>query len=630
MSGIVGIINLDGAPVDRPLLEKLTDFLAFRGPDAQSVWSDGHVGFGHTMLRTTWESENEQQPCSLDGRVWITADARVDGRDDLVRLVAGKGRDVLKGATDPQLILHAYHAWGDGCVQHLIGDFAFAIWDRDRHRLFCARDHLGAKPFFYAKVADVLLLSNTLNCLRLHPDISDRLNDLAIADFLLFGQNQELSTTSFADIQRLPPAHTLTWSAEGLRRSRYWELTEGETVQFKRKGDYVERFQQLLRAAVDDRLRTERVGVFMSGGLDSSAIAATASQLLSERHAQFDLRAHTVVYDRLIPDKERYYSGLVAARLGIPIHYLVADDYQLFERRGSAELQRPEPSCDPLAVISDDLNRQAAAHSRVVLAGWDGDEPLRFTLRAHFTGLVRARRFGRLAADVAGYLWTQREWPMVGLRLRLRRLWGDRFPRPSSGPPRWLNPAFVERLDLLERWDHVNQGYQRDLTSPRAVAYQGYRSPTTPYLLEGDDAGVTSHLVEVRNPFMDLRLLNYLLSLPALPWCFKKRLFRVAMRELLPSKVRNRPKSPLIADPTVRLLRQPGAGWINDLDATMELENYVNVVNIPRFAGTTGLSAHWWLDLGPFCLDHWLRCSMRSRRTWSGGVFLSRSISAAT
>src|SRR5205814_3811924 len=140
---IVGIINLDGAPVDRPLLERMTDFLAFRGPDAKSVWSDGHVGLGHTMLRTTWESENEQQPCSLDGRVWITADARVDGRADLVRLLAAKGRDVLKGATDPQLILHAYDAWGEGCVQHLIGDFAFAIWDRDRQRLFCARDQLG-------------------------------------------------------------------------------------------------------------------------------------------------------------------------------------------------------------------------------------------------------------------------------------------------------------------------------------------------------------------------------------------------------------------------------------------------------------------------------------------------------
>ena len=110
--------------------------------------------------------------------------------------------------------------------------------------------------------------------------------------------------TSFADIQALPPAHSLTWSASGIRLSRYWESTEGETIEFKRKGDYVDRFRELLRAAVDDRLRTDRVGVFMSGGLDSSAIAATASQLLSERHVRFDLRAHTVVYDHLIPHRD--------------------------------------------------------------------------------------------------------------------------------------------------------------------------------------------------------------------------------------------------------------------------------------------------------------------------------------
>ena len=139
MSGIVGIVNLDGTPVDRPLLEKMTDFMALRGPDARGIWLDGHIGFGHTMLRTTWESANEQQPCSLDGQVWITADARVDGRADHVQMLAAKGCDDLKNATDPELILHAYQAWGESCVEHMLGDFAFAIWDGHRRRLFCAQ-----------------------------------------------------------------------------------------------------------------------------------------------------------------------------------------------------------------------------------------------------------------------------------------------------------------------------------------------------------------------------------------------------------------------------------------------------------------------------------------------------------
>src|ERR1700756_5000969 len=126
MSGIVGIVNLDGAPVNRALLKTMTDHLAFRGPDAQSMWVDdkaGNVGFGHTMLRTTWESEHERQPFSLDGQVWITADARIDDRDNLVEKLASKGHEMTAAEPDSELILHAYHAFGEHCVDHLLGDF---------------------------------------------------------------------------------------------------------------------------------------------------------------------------------------------------------------------------------------------------------------------------------------------------------------------------------------------------------------------------------------------------------------------------------------------------------------------------------------------------------------------------
>jgi asparagine synthase (glutamine-hydrolysing) len=183
MSGIVGIVNLDQAPVDPPLLQRLTDFLAFRGPDAQETWTDRHVGLGHTALWTTFESERERQPSSLDGQVWITADARVDDRAGLIPQLESQGRTNLAEATDSELILHAYHAWGESCVEHLIGDFAFAIWDgRERH-LFCARDHLGVKPFYYAQLGDSVIFSNTLDCIRQHPAVSDKLNEAAIGDF---------------------------------------------------------------------------------------------------------------------------------------------------------------------------------------------------------------------------------------------------------------------------------------------------------------------------------------------------------------------------------------------------------------------------------------------------------------
>src|SRR5207249_147082 len=119
-----------------------------------------------------------------------------------------------------------------------------------------------------------LIFSNTLDCIRQHPAVSDKLNDLAIADFLLFDLNQDPHTTSFADIQRLPPAHRATWSADSMRMTRYWTLPIDEPVYFKRADDYTDRFKELLNTSVSDRLRTNKIAVFMSGGLDSPALAA--------------------------------------------------------------------------------------------------------------------------------------------------------------------------------------------------------------------------------------------------------------------------------------------------------------------------------------------------------------------
>src|SRR5579864_3559412 len=341
MSGIVGIVNLDGAPVSRLLVKEMTAHLAFRGPDAQSMWIEGEVGFGHTMLRTTWESEGEHQPFSLDGQVWITADARVDDRENLVEKLASKGQEVVSAAPDAELILRAYHAWGEHCVEHLLGDFAFAIWDRHLQRVFCARDNLGIRPFYYFQSGKTFVFSNTLNCVRRHPDVSSKLSDLAVADFLLFALNQDSATTTFSDIQRVAPAHSLTVSKDRCVSRRYWSMPIDEPVYYRRNSDYVDQFSELLRLAIRDRTRTPWMGVLMSGGLDSSALAATACQLSGHRPA---VAAFTYVFDYLIPDEERYYAGLVADRLGIPIHYSVRDDKVIDPEWDRRPLRTPEPA----------------------------------------------------------------------------------------------------------------------------------------------------------------------------------------------------------------------------------------------------------------------------------------------
>src|SRR5712692_8529672 len=132
--------------MERALLQSLVDFLAYRGPDSRECWTNGSIGLGHAMLRTTCESLGERQPANLDGRFWIVADARLDGRTELIGELQRSGRVVRAKAPDSELILHAYATWGTPCVEHLLGDFSFAVWDARNQHLFCARDHFGIKP----------------------------------------------------------------------------------------------------------------------------------------------------------------------------------------------------------------------------------------------------------------------------------------------------------------------------------------------------------------------------------------------------------------------------------------------------------------------------------------------------
>lgn len=330
MSGIVGILNLDGSPADPQLLERLTGSMSFRGPDRLATWNDGPVGLGHALLRTTDEAATERQPCTIDGRSWITADARIDGRDELIQKLAALGERVRTPITDPELILHSYRAFGHGFLEHLIGDFAFAIWDSLDRKMVCARDQMGVKPFYFARVQSVFVFSNTLNTIRLHPLVSDELEEVAIGDFLLCGMNYDVSRTSFAAVSQLPPAHTVTCQDQRFETRRYWSLPIPSEVHYRDKREYGERFFELLQRATLDRLRAPRVSISLSGGLDSSSVAFFAQQGLQKSQVTDPLLGMTVAYDNMIPDQERYFTRIVAEHLGIKVQFMRGEDFRLF------------------------------------------------------------------------------------------------------------------------------------------------------------------------------------------------------------------------------------------------------------------------------------------------------------
>ena len=593
----------DNAPVERALLQSLTDFLSFRGPDARNIWMDHSIGVGHALLRTTHESNDEQQPLSLEERYCIVADARLDAREELIAELQHQSRVALSAASDCELILQAYAAWGGACIDHLRGDFSFVIWNKEDRKLFCARDHFGIKPFYYASVGSLLVLSNTLNCLRRHPAISGRLNDLAIADFLLFDMVREPGATSFADIRRLPPAHSLVWEGGSITVRGYWTLPVSDPVHFRRPADCVGRFRELLDRAVADRARASHVGVLMSGGLDSPTIAASARRLLPHNGAGGGVTAYTDVFESLIPHEERHYATLVAETLKIPIEFHMSDHVGLRDCLNRQGDTWPEPIHSPTPDSGPRQLRQVAAQNRIALTGFGGDPVFSCLLSLHFSKLLKGKRFSQALSEATRYLAAEGRFSRLYIGTRWQKWFGGKSQIPNY--PGWLNPDLENHLGLKERWGAVMSAPTPN-GSARRTAYEEMIDPFWANLFERYDPGVTGLPLEVRHPFFDLQLAGFLLALPALPWCSDKELLREAARGVLPESVRLRRKSPLLADPLVALLQRPESAWVDSFEAAPELGHYVERSRVPKvFRGNDAWAA--WIHLRPLSLNFWLQ-----------------------
>ncbi|ETX02745.1 MAG: hypothetical protein ETSY1_02480 [Candidatus Entotheonella factor] len=520
-------------------------------------------------MRTTWESERERQPLSLDGQVWMTGDIRLDRRHELLDRLRAAGCHPEREAADVDLVLHAYRVWGEACLERLSGDFAFAIWDGPEQRLFCARDQFGVVPFYYAETTHGLVVSNHLNCLRLHPHVSDALNEQVIGDFLLFNMNQDLDTTTFADIRKLPPAHILVWSHGGVRVRRYWQLPQDVAyVRYKRPEMYIEQFRELFQRAVADRLRTDRAGTHLSGGMDSTSISATAYQVMTAMNAPAELRAYTIVYNRLLADEEGDYAAQVAETIGLPLEYLVAEDYIEQAPLEPPAHVYPEPLAIPNQVAEVEITRRIAQHSRVLLAGFGGD-PAFYPSRSYWSQLWQRGELLHVMQDTLSYMRAFHRLPRLGLRSLFRRQRSSEPPKIEM--PDWLNPDFIERLQLKARLQ------ERLTASPQTDRYGMASAPLWSNIFAWSDPGFSGFPVKVRFPFFDVHLVQYLLSVPPAPWFERKFLLRQAMQGVLPDAVRLRAKTPLQGFAHYNLMQQQGLQpWMVKLVTTPALSPYVN------------------------------------------------------
>lgn len=536
MSGFVGFWQPNGRPVDQTLLNALVGSLRFRGPDGLGTWHRDSVGLGHARFVTHPQRDGEPQPLGLDDRYRITGDIRLDAREELVAAL-GAPRDTQ----DAALVLRAWRAWGEECIHRIHGDFSFAIWDEHAQRLFCARDRFGVRPLFYAQFQNLFLVSNTLDCLRRHPRVSGTPYEPALADYLVVGNLLETDRTFFADIRRLPPAHTLTVGRDGTHGvARYWSLPVESELRYRRDDEYLEQFAELLSRAVADRTPPGRVTLFLSGGLDSAAIAATLAGKLGAAPPGCSAHAIALGWSGFFHDPEPELARATSQALGLPLAVHQFGDCEPFRNWDSAAGIGPEPEDDFYRSHTVDSLCLAAAGSRVALFGRGGDEIL-----APETLVGEFRRGAGLSAlgDAAACWLGSGRRPPLGVRSALKR--GPAAVASWTQAPPWLASGWIGPLRMSERLQVLG----RDGPSvPRAHARYRLGAARWTAGFEFADPGYTGVAVDCRYPLADERMVRFALRLPPLRWCADKRLLRRALAAMLPN-VAGRPKTPLAGEP---------------------------------------------------------------------------------
>ena len=605
MSGFFFLLRTDGRAVEERLLHNIASSLEFRGLDATSVWAKGHFGGCFTWMRTGPAVQAKQQPVSLDDRLWLWGDVRLDARRELRQEIAETADGADEDTTSEELLLRAWEKWGVASLEKVIGDFSFALWDAREETLWCARDFVGPRPFYYAHVGKTFCCSNTLEVLRLAPEISGELDEKFLGDFFLEGWNVEPSRTVYRDIHRLPAGHLLKFVGGSAEVRRFRKLPIEEPIRLKRADDYVNAYLDVLGLAVKERLPEGAAALYLSGGLDSGSVCAVAGQLAG-KNGRKRLRAFTFSWNPFFDDPEPAFAQLTAEHLGIAHEILGETKLVPFEGTGTEQATTPEPS-DQMFFQRDQRQwKKIAAHANVVLSGDGGDDVLTGQGWPYLVELNKRGDWAEIVRAFGGYFWTRRRFPALrgGFRRKLQHLLGA--DDPFKGYPSWLDPEFEARANLRQRW--LAQRNRRD-SSEHPYHPEAYRALHSGYwasVLETEDAGWNRVRLETRAPLLDLRVLKFLLRLPPVPWCMDKELPRRAMRDLLPAKIVDRRKTPLRRDPVEVCHLDPGLILKLRRESPGELGRFVKWTDwcetFLRPKGSLKL-----MNLRPLSLLYWLK-----------------------
>lgn len=535
MSGLLLIHHRDGRPVERPLAVRLLGALDHRGPDGRDFCWAPSAAFVHQHFWTTPEEIGERQPLGDAARsVHLALDGRLDNREELIAALPGEaGAEV----SDAALVLRAYLAWGEEFLGRLLGPLAVVVLDLPRRRVVCGRDALGDRTLFYYLDRRVLAVASEAHALLGYPSVSSRLDEATVARFYALRAPAH-GASFFADVHELPPAHGLSVGPEGVRQWRHWSPRVGTRPRRRSDADHVAEFRSVLRESVRCRLRADGPSaVLMSGGLDSTSVAALAAREAADADPRRRPLAVSWVFDELTSIDERPYMDAVLAAAGLATLRFAGDDAWPLADPATW----PHHPDAPLEGLFRRLRQRAYAAAagagrRVLLTGEYGDN----LYSGHVDWLSDLLREGRWLAAGRGLL--------SGLRPENRRapgatvgdavfraLGGRRYGPPATD---WLTPE-AQALTHSEGNEIAPTG----LTSGRRERWDALFSPRGSQAVALETANAARAGVELRRPYRDRRLIELCLGLPAhlvfrpgwLKW-----ILRQAMTGILPEAVRRR------------------------------------------------------------------------------------------
>ncbi|HET6724712.1 MAG TPA: XrtA/PEP-CTERM system amidotransferase [Gammaproteobacteria bacterium] len=556
MCGIAGIFDLKARrQIDRPLLERMTDSLAHRGPDGHGVHIEPGLGLGHRRLSIIDLAGGEQPLFNDDGGVGVTYNGEIYNFKELKRELVADGY-AFHTHCDTEVIVHAWSRWGEDCVRHFNGMFAFALWDRNRQRLFLARDRLGIKPLYYAVLPDGwLIFGSELKALLLHPGLPRDMEPTAVEDYFTFGYVPDPKTILRA-AYKLAPAHTIA-----LERGRpvpapreYWSLLFEQRS--GPEADVGEALIDGLRQSVKYRLMADvPLGAFLSGGVDSSAVVAMMASLNDSPVNTCSISFGDSKYD------ESTFAAEVARRYRTDhnVERVEADHFELIDALVRAY---DEPYADSSAIPTYDVCALARKRVTVALSGDGGDENFAGYRRHRWSAweqrvrdlLPQAMRgpvFGFLGATYPKADWAPR---YVRAKTTFQALAKDQLEGYLDSVS--IFPAHLRRYLFSDGFESELQGY-RSVEVFRQYAKAGPKDPLSlaQYLdiktyLPGDiltkvDRASMAHSLEVRVPFLDHHFVEQAATLsPAMKLKGRegKYILKKALEPYLPHDVLYRPK----------------------------------------------------------------------------------------